>query len=54
MSDNQTKSQVAEFYEEFVEYIQGAGADELRESAVFNSGDVKHLKPVRERVVNER
>jgi arylsulfatase A-like enzyme len=40
----------AEFFEEFVEYIQGAGADELRESAVFNGGDVKNLKPLRERV----
>ena len=40
----------AEFFEEFVEYIQGAGADELRESAVFNDGDAKNLKPVRDRV----
>lgn len=36
--------------EEFVEYVQGKGADELRESAVFNAADVKRLKPVRDRV----
>ncbi len=40
----------AEFLKEFVTYIQGAGADELRESPVFNATDVKRLKPVRERV----
>ncbi len=44
----------AKLFEEFTEYIQGAGADELRESAVFNGADVKQLKPVRERVVIER
>ena len=41
----------AEFFEEFIEYIQGTGADELRESAVFNPSDASNLKPVRERVV---
>lgn len=41
----------AKFFEEFIEYIQGAGADELRESAVFNPSDENKLKPVRERVV---
>jgi hypothetical protein len=39
--------------EEFVEYVQGKGADELRESAVFNAADVKRLKPVRDRVNTE-
>jgi hypothetical protein len=40
----------AELLEEFVEYVQGKGVDELRESAVFNAADVKRLKPVRDRV----
>ena len=40
----------AELLEEFIEYVQATGADELRESAVFNATDVKRLKPVRDRV----
>ena len=43
----------AALLEEFVEYVQGTGADELRESAVFNAADVKRLKPVRDRVNTE-
>jgi arylsulfatase A-like enzyme len=40
----------AELLEEFAEYVQGAGADELRESAVFNVTHTKSLKPAREHV----
>jgi arylsulfatase A-like enzyme len=40
----------AEFLEEFAEYVQGVGDDELRASAVFNASHAKKLKPAREHV----